>query len=382
MMIDGIDLNYYTLLQVAKGYAQREIGYPSIIMVTGASEGGKTATVLLAAENACDTIQHDRSPPKDVEEFLRAVGAAAGKHGYLLIDEAAKTDLNVQQFESAILAIKRKGVHRALWEGHVPFGTLPVIVLADVEAHPAIHHTRKQIARRIVHVRLAGGSEGRERQLWTDTCGGDIVGWRSRKRSPDNAKHAQVLLGEAARIIEAHSNFIDAAKSMGYGTVFKGDGYADLVADRRSLFLTACSVPDAANSTKWPGRGNKLCNLDDGSALTLALRALGRDKAEIAQRLNETDWNVVLGHEGDTVGVYFDVQDRRVCLRFYTGSERRPRLLNADLAPELVAAHAFWTPERLEWFNALSNPFGPAEEMSGDVSEDELDRLADGVAFD
>jgi hypothetical protein len=132
----GINVRLLRLLIAAKGYAQAQPIEPPLIAVTGQSGGGKTATGLLAAEIACDTLEHGRMPDS-AEEFLRAVGAACGRRGFFLADEIAKSRVTPAELEAALLALKRGGQYRALYRGHVSFGPLPVIILVVLLRSPA-----------------------------------------------------------------------------------------------------------------------------------------------------------------------------------------------------------------------------------------------------
>jgi hypothetical protein len=329
----GINVRLLRLLIAAKGFAQAQPIEPPLIAVTGQSSAGKTATCLLAAEIACDALEHGRMPDS-VEEFLRAVGATCGRRDFFLVDEVAKSRVTPAELEAALLALKRGGQYRALYRGHVAFGPLPVIILADTFL-PPIFRESIQLARRVVHVDLgAGGCGARD---WRTTAG-EIVGWRSAYPGL-NRPLADALLSEVRDFLWQPDGvcrpltFHEAAERLGFPTLDKASADVDPNADLLELFDAVCAAPDACHS-RWRGPGWKVFRPEEATPLATAWRACteGGD----VQRVTGARWPLLLDKAG--VELDYSPHGRQIGLRFRIGAPGKSAVLNGDIAPERKAA--------------------------------------------
>jgi hypothetical protein len=261
----GVNLPLLKLLIAAKGFGQRRPIEPPMVMLTGQSSAGKTATVLLAAELSCDSAAISKFTGS-TDEFMRSVGAACGRQSFLLLDEIAKGKASAGDLEAALLSVKRGALYRELYVGFRPFGVLPALVMADTVL-PAVMRNSVQLARRIVHVDLgAGSNEGAD---WRTTCwGGEIEGWRSRVSW--HADAANWLVSEVLNECMRFATFHMAAEALGFPTLAKGraDGI-DPHADLRDLFDAACEAPDAKGS-HWKGQGWKVFDPQSQTKLAVA----------------------------------------------------------------------------------------------------------------
>jgi hypothetical protein len=337
----GVDFQLLRLLIAAKAVTQLNPSEPPLIMISGASGSAKTATVLLAAEIACDTVA-TISMGRDKDKFKRSVVAGAEKCTFICIDEVAKDPDVGDYLVDHLLSLKRGADYHKFYVGQVCQPRQPVIVMCDT-AVPRVMFDEVQLSRRIVYVDHGAGitSNGKN---WRDTCfTGDIVGWRAAaKESTLAADLAVSEVMQGSDFIDM--NFIRIAERLGF-PLMRDAGGSDVDNDsaRRALFHAVCAADDLVNHPRWKGRGFKLIDLDRTDELVLAFRdAVGdvsRDAFDPAalQAVTGAQWVRILGVPG--VEIDLDIHGRRAAIRFRVGGKRSPDLrVNGEILPPNAAA--------------------------------------------
>ncbi len=190
----GIDRAYLSLLLAARGVAESGAGAVPMVLVEGPSGGGKSATVLLAAEILGDVAKVVQ-PSTAVELFDRTFGQhAASGAGFIRLDEFAKTTSDArirEQFEPLFL-VERDYTCARMYVGQISVPVRSVVVVSRV-SFPTAVFSEPQITRRFVCLRLPGATPD-----WRDTSGG-IEGWRD--RSATNARAADAII---SAVVDRH----------------------------------------------------------------------------------------------------------------------------------------------------------------------------------
>jgi hypothetical protein len=330
----GADLNLIRLLIAAKGYAQRMPMEPPLIVLTGQSGAGKTATVLLAAEVACDRMSRV-SFKRELNEFHRMLGAAAGRCGFLLIDEIAKATAWESEMEECLTNIQSGISYRPLYSASAKLGNLPSVVLADTDLPPVMRKSI-QIARRVVHVELGAGgtldADGEAVDWRITTYGGDIRGWRGRL---NHSAAADCLVSEVLDELMIYNTFHEAAAKLGYRTLDKaGTEDVDPDTDLIAFYVAVCTAPETRNAT-FKGGGWKVFDPLDGTG-PLADAWRNCTETGTPQRLTGCQWAKLLKVPG--VVLNFRALSRKmVGVRFSAGGIRSSTVkYNGDIRPDLI----------------------------------------------
>jgi hypothetical protein len=327
----GVNIDVLKLLVAAKGFSQRRPSEPPLIFINGQSGGGKTTTVLLAANLACDKLTQTHMC-KDVEEFMRNVGSACGRTGYFLVDEIEKSGVSPVALSGSILGIKRGGNYRQLYAGHLPLGTLPVVILADT-AIPNVLCEDRQLSRRVVLVNVGAGLNA-AKDDWRKTCyGGEAGTWRASLPGLHD-KAADCLVSEVLDTLMKQPTFHAAAAQLGFLTLDQMGGDVNPNADLIDVYKAACSLPDTVDGT-FKGKGWKVTKKYNRDPLWETLQASCGEGSY--QRLTAANWTEIL----DSPGVEVDIRTHgaRVGVRFRTGplkseSTKYNEAIRPDLLPD------------------------------------------------
>ena len=326
----GINLNYLYLALYAKAFAQTGPIEPPIVYAWGQSGSGKTVTWELASEIGLSPTERV-SLSTDQKHFTEEVAAACQKSDFAIIDEVCKSDDRVKKcVAKLILQLKRGMRYHHCYVGSRAVSRLPALLIADTEVLPAFRDD-VQLARRTVAVNLEAGRVGTEN--WKKSCNtGNVVGWRSSKAFPENAKATDTVLSEVMDRVGQFPTFADAAESLGFRTFDKADDGFDPNVDLVELFHAVCDATDltqtAENKDKWKSCFNSanwvVFNLNDNrnhKVVRVWLDIVGEPmSSEKVQRVTGAQWGELLGVAG--VVLEYHTHGRNIGLRFRIGSSR------------------------------------------------------------
>lgn len=187
----GVDASYLTLLIAARGLGESCRGDVPMMLVSGSTGSGKSATVILASHILGDTpkaIQPGTAP----EQFDKAFGQqAASGASFIRLDEFGKTrsDERIRECFEPLYMIERLFDCTQLYVGQVTVPVTSCVIVSRIQFPQAVFQ-EPQIMRRFTCVDLRGTCPD-----WRQTSGG-IAGWRD--RDPRNAAAADALLSWVA----------------------------------------------------------------------------------------------------------------------------------------------------------------------------------------
>jgi hypothetical protein len=273
-----INMKLLRLLLVAAGFAQRDDSpYPPMVLITGLTGSGKSATAYVAAEvlgcyrDSVGDIDVTYMP-REEQHTLRAYSTA---FPLALFDDFTKGQPTAEQIKLLLTQRLKKGAtFHGMYIGVQRMAMAGAVVMTDIRL-PTCFSTDMQLARRVIHVDLGSGAHGAQVK-WDKTCGGNISGWRTRQRQ--NTEACDMLLSElkdrffrlgydpADRAFveslgpDSHT-FFDAAAELEFTPIIGEKGDNDPYTELRGLFHVACAEPDTKNS-HFQGRGWKVLHLD------------------------------------------------------------------------------------------------------------------------
>jgi hypothetical protein len=332
----GINHDYFTLLHLARGYAEIGDGMLPIIFAQGPSGSAKTTTGLIETKMSGDAYKDIGMG--DWNRIAEAIGEAAQEAGGIALNEFAKVNAKLGGAAATwVLQLGRDLTFRKNYVGNITIPLRSYLLLTDTEM-PYSLFSNEQFGRRVVYIRLrqtvAGwGQAGITAQNWMLEPGA--------QRAADTV-HSWIVdehFPEGVR-----KSFQEAAKALGYGTIDAQFHASEEGQERQQLasqlFRAVCAeVPHSG--TKETGRGWVFCGLDVelhpvGSILRGLLSLMGEESTEM--RAVEAAlaplygrWKRLLDLK-EATRVELKKVHRKLYIRFRSDDDMPQYAVNSDLA--------------------------------------------------
>jgi hypothetical protein len=288
----GVDREYLMLLLAAKGCTENLAGLPPILLVTGPTGVGKTATPQLVAAMLGDEYSA-LTWEKGKAAFERGFAEAAKRGSFVGIDEFFKhadaDGFSPRQAADRFLTLTPATLTHELYIGRVPLGRMPVTIITDT-ATPREVAEDGQFGRRTVGVAL------RSRVEWEPTLATSGVRQISRFRwhSPYYADACDAITsGVVDRWFTGETPPFEAiAAELGYPRLENSAVAMEGVNELRRFYA---AVRAAANGDGYAhievGATDPLATLWDGMCDSTLFWRTRRQ----SRRVLEADWKTLTG---------------------------------------------------------------------------------------
>lgn len=283
----GVDRRAVELLIAAKGCVEMDGTWPPFIFIYGPTSSSKTASTLLAAAIAGDSV-HSVPCISDDQRIRAAIAAAKESGTYCVFNEAVKDGLRrkigkAEAMEFA-LGLTADSLSWKNYVGPIEMGTLPVLIWTDTFIPQEVKE-HAQLARRIISVHLAGKVD------WHTSMRESSIGKAEWLRMAPDTKFidaADTILSDVIdRFFKAPMTFEEIANRLGFYTLERSDEAAIQTAEMKAFFDLVQACPNKRD-------GWSVFDINGSSSLSQTWRDLADPDKRSSQRCQEIDWSELL----------------------------------------------------------------------------------------
>lgn len=324
----GVSRRLVELLIVAKGFAEKGVGRPPMIFITGPASAAKTSTVKLAA-----AILGDRNSDivvTDVGRTRQAILEASERGSFVTFNEITKVPRghDVRAAMDLLLNFTPDQLIHKLHVGAVPLSRLPVFCWTDTDI-PLEVRADAQLARRLVHVHLPVRVEWDEPLARSIGTVSDI-----RLAGEPYASACNAILSDAVdRFFRTPTSFTAAALQLGYAPLERGEERESSDEVLKAFFTAVCEAPEITGSDlqRFKRGWRRLERGTTGVLPELWEQLRDPTDTPASRRCSEVDWQRLLG---TPEAVLFEVKSSGtnvIFVRFRSADTKRNHRFGMEL---------------------------------------------------
>ena len=315
----GINRSVVKLLIAARGVSDLRQSMQPILFFSGPTGAGKSTIVHISAA-ICGDKNAEQSWDNDQSRIREGVMKAAETGGFItlneIVKEATKAIGNPNPF-SILLGLTPDTTTWKLYNGNVPMGALPVIILTDISVPKAMAEDA-QLGRRIIHVPIEGSRQ------WDITCmrAGVFRAQRLRISRPELAKACDIILSSVVdEFFQDRQTIFDIANKLGFKAIAEGETAAEMRDMLLRFFRTYQKTKsvDPQKVKQIVGNGWRLIKRQSPEDLSIfwnQLKDEGPNGFFASQRIAEQDWAKLLNSPKSIHFFTKKIDEESIAIRF------------------------------------------------------------------